>query len=258
MSLHEFIEYNSLSQEQIKEIVEGRRSSDLMKNLAKSPSHSLAAEFADRGSAHLKGLGKDVRLELGPTFEWIFPPDSRSFKNLSEPLKEKILDGYSAVWFGLMMRVVENMLTERGFDLNDLIAWHNFLVTGSPMKKLRDDERFTYIGPEPDWNKIIELHRKDPTHAIFFEEEGIKYLPFGQFLETNGTLPVIRRKILPAYRNMAYELMGQSASPTTVAENMPVPIPERSLRQPTDKVDMDGLWVTFKSMWDKPESKIDH
>lgn len=199
-----------------------------------SPYHTLALLFKDQGSKGLR-YRSDADRQLN----------------------------FAAIVFGVSMRAIEIALMDGVFDSYDIFSYYNEALTGiSGVNKLQTAQADPEIIPESNLTKMREWSKKDRTHSIFFSDpEAFGSLPqsLRTLIEYTRTMQDIKSKVIPLYVTLAKTLPTlpdeeplSVAQVVEIAQNMPVPIVERSLREPKDKVDIDGLWVSFQNSYSKP------
>lgn len=143
----------------------------------------------------------------------MFELDPNTFRNLSEQDRYNMYKNYAAFVFGNLVVSLERTVVNREYDHEDFCERYSIPASSLQFDKVEAGiEKIEKI-PVEKLTSMFALARKDPTFAIFFEEEGIRALPntARQFLEHRGLLPFIRRDILPIYKPRAKFLVAGDA-----------------------------------------------
>lgn len=135
----------------------------------------------------------------------MFELDRKSFGNLPVQDRDNMFKNYSAFVFGNLVVSLERTLVNGEYDHEDFCERYNIPANSLQLDKVEaGTEKREKISVEK-LTRMFALAKKDPTFAIFFEEEGVGALPrtARQFLEDRGLVPIIRKDILSIYKPRA-------------------------------------------------------
>lgn len=135
---------------------------------------------------------------------------------IEEATQADIMTNFSAVILGTTLVMIEELLISRGYSPSFHLSAINRLLEGTSYGPYRYDD------PKPrsqtinrgNFFQLCEAADRDPTLAIFFEEEGFRLLPVRiiDLLDAPGPHPRVRfidhiLSLLPAYKELASEFV---------------------------------------------------
>ena len=169
-----------------------------------SPIAALAAKLA-------KGAGDGLR-EITRRLEdsdLAFRLDQKSFQRLNPDDGEKMTINYAGVIFGVSVSALEDCVVSGTFDLNHWCSLYNTVISGTQLSTMQQEKGESIETLSKDnLQKMRDLVRKDKTFATFFESD-VNAMPsrLKNILIGSEILPVIRKSILPPYKERAKMLV---------------------------------------------------
>ncbi|MBI2595403.1 hypothetical protein HYW46_01555 [Candidatus Daviesbacteria bacterium] len=205
MNIQEFKE-NYSADPNLRKIVAAKQEKELKKGA------SLVVFLADK----LTQAGSEGLRELITSLEHSGikqPLCEQSYLALPEETKQSIRAHHAAIVTGVTINSLEDMLVNRGFDIQDWCGRYNLAISGTSLSPAKVAKEFEEI-PGEQLKLMYDCISSDKTFGMFFERYTTR-MPemMTSLLESSGALPYIGKTIMPFFKERAKYLITSSTGP---------------------------------------------